>query len=284
MEYLMTYGWAILIIAVVLGAIYSLGLFNAATLGPKASPGSCQVYRPNGPGTTQYINLEGTCTNELPQYVAHADGTNPPSIVTTSVLPSFSQVTVVGWINRAVTQINGGGGIASSNGCFLYWGGGGVITGSQFADWGCIPNPGPYYTLVTIPSNKWVMIAYTVDTSGNVKSYDFMNPSSVLTTASSGNVFVLPSSTWVIGGLPSTPGEINGSIADVQVYNTTLDANSLQALYLEGIGGAPINLQSLAAWWPMNGNANDYSGNGYNAAAKGNVVYTNQWLSGYTTP
>jgi len=32
MEYLMTYGWAILIIAVVLGALFSLGLFSGSTL------------------------------------------------------------------------------------------------------------------------------------------------------------------------------------------------------------------------------------------------------------
>ncbi|MGC9010605.1 MAG: hypothetical protein ACP5JN_00435 [Candidatus Micrarchaeia archaeon] len=32
----------------------------------------------------------------------------------------------------------------------------------------------------------------------------------------------------------------------------------------EGIGGAPIDLQHLVAWWPLNGNANDYSGNGNN--------------------
>ncbi|MDE1850221.1 MAG: hypothetical protein KGH54_00295 [Candidatus Micrarchaeota archaeon] len=32
MEYLMTYGWAILIIAVVLGALFSLGIFNSGSL------------------------------------------------------------------------------------------------------------------------------------------------------------------------------------------------------------------------------------------------------------
>ncbi len=32
MEYLMTYGWAVLIIAVVLAVLYSLGLFSSATL------------------------------------------------------------------------------------------------------------------------------------------------------------------------------------------------------------------------------------------------------------
>ena len=44
MEYLMTYGWAILIIAVVLAALYSLGLFNSAAWGPRASSGSCKVF------------------------------------------------------------------------------------------------------------------------------------------------------------------------------------------------------------------------------------------------
>ncbi|MGC8662693.1 MAG: hypothetical protein ACP5RT_02830, partial [Candidatus Micrarchaeia archaeon] len=43
MEYLMTYGWAILIIAVVLGALFQLGVFNANNFAPKAPPGACQV-------------------------------------------------------------------------------------------------------------------------------------------------------------------------------------------------------------------------------------------------
>ena len=33
MEYLMTYGWAILIIAVIIGILYSLGVFNISTSG-----------------------------------------------------------------------------------------------------------------------------------------------------------------------------------------------------------------------------------------------------------
>ncbi|MEM0201836.1 MAG: hypothetical protein QXR73_01515, partial [Candidatus Micrarchaeaceae archaeon] len=56
MEYLMTYGWAILIIAVVLAALFELGVFNPLTFAPKASPGSCQVVRPEGAGTTNFIS------------------------------------------------------------------------------------------------------------------------------------------------------------------------------------------------------------------------------------
>ncbi|MEM3215754.1 MAG: hypothetical protein QXS17_02470, partial [Candidatus Micrarchaeaceae archaeon] len=76
MEYLMTYGWAILIIAVVLGALFELGVFSSNTFAPKASPGACQVFRPNGPGTTSFINLEGVCNGELPEYVASFNGGN----------------------------------------------------------------------------------------------------------------------------------------------------------------------------------------------------------------
>jgi len=75
-----------------------------------------------------------------------------------------------------------------------------------------------------------------------------------------------------------------GQIANVQIYNTSLSASEIQALYLEGIGGAPFELQNLVGWYPLNGNANDYSGNGNNGQAIGGVTYTNSWTSGYTTP
>ncbi|MGC9010526.1 MAG: hypothetical protein ACP5JN_00005, partial [Candidatus Micrarchaeia archaeon] len=74
-----------------------------------------------------------------------------------------------------------------------------------------------------------------------------------------------------------------GSIANVQIYNTSLSANDIQALYQEGIGGAPIDLQNLVAWWPLNGNANDYSGNGNNGVPT-NVMFVSNWWQGYTPP
>ena len=74
-----------------------------------------------------------------------------------------------------------------------------------------------------------------------------------------------------------------GYLANVQLYNTSLSANDIQALYLEGIGGAPIDLQHLVGWWPLNGNANDYSGNGNNGQIN-NVNFVSNWYSGYTPP
>ena len=75
----------------------------------------------------------------------------------------------------------------------------------------------------------------------------------------------------------------NGTIANVQIYNTTMDANQVLVLYQDGIGGAPITIQNLVGWWPLNGNANDYSGNNNNGQAT-NVIYTSSWTSGYSQP
>ena len=46
---------------------------------------------------------------------------------------------------------------------------------------------------------------------------------------------------------------------------------------------APVDLQNLVGWWPLNGNANDYSGNQNNGGAT-NVIYTTSWTNGYTAP
>ena len=69
-------------------------------------------------------------------------------------------------------------------------------------------------------------------------------------------------------------GKFNGSISDVQVYNTALSRSQINKLYSEGLGGAPISNAGLVGWWTLDGNANDYSGNNNNGVAT-NV----QWVS-----
>ena len=78
-------------------------------------------------------------------------------------------------------------------------------------------------------------------------------------------------------------GSIDGYISNFQIYDASLPTNDIKALYQEGIGGAPIKIQNLVGWWPLNGNANDYSGNGNNGVPNG-VTYTSNWYSGYSVP
>jgi len=85
----MTYGWAILIIALVLGVLYSLGIMNPKNFIPR-SPPALAFFRPYGPDTTDFISLEGTC-GYLPMYVASFNGVDayvrmsPPLYITTGV-------------------------------------------------------------------------------------------------------------------------------------------------------------------------------------------------------
>ncbi len=66
MEYLMTYGWAILIIAVVLGALYSLHVFSSASLLPQACIATAG-YECSNPVLS---GLSGTLTLSLGQFTA----------------------------------------------------------------------------------------------------------------------------------------------------------------------------------------------------------------------
>jgi len=280
MEYLMTYGWAILIIAVVLGALFQLGVFNPMTFAPKAPPGSCQVFRPNGPYTTQFINLEGICSGELPQYVAMFSGSGYINIG--NVLNSPPQITLSAWIRPQI--------IFSSSGYWYdivskgIWGSASydaIISqnGARLGLWYGSTGPEPS---VSIRNSTWYNVVYVAN-STQINMY--VNGVSVYSGA--GSTATSTTQNALIGSGDNGNAYVFnavGNIANVQIYNTSLSANEIQALYLEGIGGAPINLQHLVGWWPLNGNANDYSGNGNNGQIIGNVNFVSNWYSGYTPP
>ncbi len=101
MECLMTYGWAILIISVVLAALFRLGVFSGV-MSPRAGSGQCQVVRPYGPMSTLYINLRGVCSGQLPQYVAQFNGASSYVNAGNSPSPNIpTAITVSAWANTA---------------------------------------------------------------------------------------------------------------------------------------------------------------------------------------
>ena len=91
-------------------------------------------------------------------------------------------------------------------------------------------------------------------------------------------------SNWTTGQIAIVSGRnFNGSLANLQIYNTSLSPSAVNTLYAEGIGGAPVDIQNLVGWWPLNGNANDYSGNGNNGVPT-SVTFTSSWENGYSAP
>ena len=286
MEYLMTYGWAILIIAIVLVALFSLGVFNSANFAPKAPPGACQVFRPNGPGTTFDLNLEGECNGELPQYVAQFNVQQTSSISMQSS-PSFStprQFTISAWVEPdTLSHYNN---IFATN-CFRFELSAGPTPAIDF-DFNS-PNCGgsgalPYVYLANSIVDSFGFYTVTFNNGALNGYYDGLLISSGSTSLSYSTNDITK---LHIGadGISNVGGSDNmyGSIANVQIYNTSMSANDINTLYNEGIGGAPIDITNLVGWWPLNGNANDYSGNQNNGGAT-NVIYTTSWASSYTPP
>ena len=283
MEYLMTYGWAILIIAVVLAALFELGVFNPMTFAPKASPGSCQVVRPEGAGTTDFISLSGECNGELPQYVAQFNGQNS-YIESGYSWNNGKSISVAAWFYLNYIPNNNAGIFSAFPTSIAYNGTIGIFpngeckiqvwltntTLSAFAD------DSPYCVL----PKTWYQVVGWINQSSHTYGL-YINGKLNFTQYFSGTLH--SSSNLFIGLFAPQGAYFPGQIANVQIYNTTLSSNDVQALYQEGIGGAPINIQNLVAWYPLNGNANDYSGNGNNGVASG-VTYTSNWYSGYSAP
>jgi hypothetical protein len=169
-------------------------------------------------------------------------------------------------------------GQSNQNGWCLEW-----DTAQPGGDW-----VGDGFPISTSLNNTFVFLAVTQQ--GGTK-YWYAN-GKLLGSMSSppANNIVYISSNLLIGSI--SPGEdagygtaewFNGLIANVQVYNTTLSSSEITQLYLEGIGGTPINPRNLVGWWPLNGNGNDYSGNNANDALQ-TISYTSSWMNDYPSP
>ncbi len=131
-----------------------------------------------------------------------------------------------------------------------------------------------YGTSFTPLIKKWVFVTaefYNGAYTGNSLLYLNGVPQTLTQCAAPASSGGATNSIYVSGwGL--TGNYYNGSITNVQIYNTTLSAVQAQHLYQEGIGGAPVNTQNLVMWWPLEGNSRDYSGR-YEDGIPSNVAY-----------
>ena len=347
---MMTYGWAILIIVIVAGVLYSLGIFNpSASAGNTVTGfsgfnvqaaciqgGALQMQITNGLGYTvnvtrlnttgsngQVISIPvsimippsqsrsafilGACTTTTgasfsnsvtltytepgqtfsgpffssgtasgkstiitPRVVAHFKGlaSSPSYINTSKGYAAPTALTMIIWF-----KINSSGGTEFTSSC---------------CNWRLLPvfgtfvlNPGNGQNQnlgITISSNKWYMAAFSAYNSGSNIIYSaYINSTAIV----SGNTIT---GVNIAGGsAPFTFGDqsncmntcmFNGSLANGQIYTSALTSLQIAQLYSEGIGGAPLTNEGLIGWWPLDGNANDYSGNNNNG-----VAINVQWVS-----
>ena len=282
MEYLMTYGWAILIIAVVLAVLFQLGVFSSGNFQPHAQAGSCQVSR-----TIAGVSLEGQCNGLLPQYVAEFSGQTGSNVIINEApqyaIPDSISETV--WVNlqNVGSSINLGIISPATQAYPLLF----VQSGVQSFKYAILAGPTQYYddSYFTPQTNKWYFVVGTYNQiTGIVSIYvDGEYYGSVQSNPPAGTAQTQYGNGWAIGSFPSQNTYTQAMMADVQIYNTTLSPAEVNALYLEGIGGAPIRPQNLVGWWPLNGNANDYSGNNNNGQLN-SVTFSSSWESSYAAP
>jgi hypothetical protein len=276
MEYLMTYGWSILIIAVVLGALFQLGVFSSSSFSVKEPPGACKVIRLGGTA-----NLVGQCSGVLPQYVSLFKAVTLQYISAGNTLQLTPPVfTGVAWVNAPSVSANGAMVFSRHDGGALGAYYVSVVSASQINVVVINSLASRVDCLSTTLNNNilgaWHQVGFTFDGT-NVRVYE--DGSLLRTCPLSGtlNPYVNP---FVIGNYYASGGfdsnyQFIGNIANIQIYNSTLSTADVQTLYLEGIGGVPLYPTNIVSWWPLNGNANDYGGN--NNGASVSTSYTSQY-------
>ena len=127
---------------------------------------------------------------------------------------------------------------------------------------------------------KWYQIIAVANQTNNTYSL-YINGAKQFTTAFKGTLE--PATSFNIGLFSYQGAYFPGSIKNVQIYKSVIQYSSVKALYLEGVNGGPLNNSNLAGWWPLDGNANDYSGNGNNGTAY-YLNYTPLELPASTSP
>lgn len=125
---------------------------------------------------------------------------------------------------------------------------------------------------ITPTPNAWHFVGYTYAGGTSVTVYyDGQSQTGSITSALT---TALPASDQADIGKATAGNTWNfpGYISDVQVYNASLSASAINTLYNEGIEGLPVAQGNLVAWWPLEGNPNDYGGNSNNGQST-NVVF-----------
>ena len=281
LEYLNTYIWAVLIIAIAFVVMVELNVFNPNFWAAKQQPGSCTILRIQLGGAT----LHCTGSALIPEYVAQFNGQTSYITLPSNTPFNYGSApsTICGWAN--LFGIPGSYGANDGYSWIMAYGTGAnsearfVGFRSTAVDGGGYGSDILYYTSISKYLSNWNFFCSTYDGS-NAELY--VN-GALVAGPSPFSWSAVKSAAYIGKQVNSLSEYFYGQLSDIQVYNTSLSANNIQSLYLEGIGGPPINLRYLAGWWPLNGDTSDYSGNGNNGIPT-NIIFTGSWYSNYVKP
>ena len=148
-----------------------------------------------------------------------------------------------------------------------------------------------------IPLNQWTHVVFTWNTqdfnasdgriyvNGQDATYDYSE-------SSYGSSFALNdvSSEWRIGNLlipdmGSTDKIFNGSMDEIAVYNRMLSAQEVDDLYQLGLQGLSNNItNSMQAYYPLDSDFDDYSGNNNDGTASGAYTFAGHTVTANGNP
>jgi|GEM_PF-3310865 len=213
---------------------------------------------------TQSNQAEHIALSSQNVYVAQFNGQSSYIQIPNSPNLQLSTVTFGGWVNyKGPTSGYWDWLMAKQNAYGI-----GVCGSSLdicFYNWGTATN---YQSSYALNKNKWYFLLAEVYNGNEVVYVNGVQVYSGPLSISSQTVG------WQIGYGNSDGQFLNGSAANIQIYNTTLSSSQIQQLYQEGIAGLPLQNAGLVAWYPLDGNANDYSGNGNNGVIHGPILFT----------
>lgn len=295
MEYLFTYGWALLIIAIIVLTFWYLHVFNPLFFAPKAIAGECYVSQGGAGASASGPQLMGVCNNQIPQFVFAAQGPGDVVYISNSSSPSSvlnvqNSITISAWVYIQGSPYHD---VVDKEGQY------GMKLDHNNQPHPCSPSNNPGWCLEWDTSNDWNGISYPIP-NGNIDEWIFLavsaqgsnkywyaNGQLIGSENVPGTAMSYAPTNLVIGSISedSIKGYggaewYDGMISNVQIYSVALSQNSISALYNEGVGGTPIDVQDLVGWWPLNGNGNDYSGNGNNGVAN-TIAFNGGWWTTY---
>ncbi len=134
-------------------------------------------------------------------------------------------------------------------------------------------NIAAYGTGVYPTINKWYFACFTYNYALS-NAYYYLNGIQYTASFNSGaGPATAGTGDLILGAGEQNSHYSNVDIANVQIYNASLTQNQIITLYNNGIFGSPIQSNALVGWWPLDGNANDYSVYG-NSGIPYNITYT----------